>query len=227
MIADYERRIQAGDRSLQPLLDQLKLNFKSGPSLPFLDVWFKDEKHGLAVGSFGMAAMTDDGGVTWKPALDRIDDPEFLHLNAVREVAGNVYISAEKGTVFRFDRNTQRFVPVSTGYGGSFFGVAGNAHVLLAYGLRGTVYRSTNGGSSWEPLPSPLHTTITSCVYVEARQSFVAATAGGEVAVIDDSGRAFHLLSPLRTMMFTGVQPLPDGDMVLSGLAGLTSATLH
>lgn len=93
--ADYLERIRAGDTSLQPFLDQLVLNDKAGPSLPLLSVWFKDALHGTAVGAFGMVIRTDDGGKTWHPWLEHVDNPQFLHLNAIVEIDGEIYIAAE------------------------------------------------------------------------------------------------------------------------------------
>ena len=225
--AYYEKRIAAGDTALQPYLDQLKLNYRSGPSLPLLSVWFRDTQHGLAVGPFGMVIATDDGGSSWYPALDRIDNPQFLHLQAVREISGSPYIAAEKGTIFRLDGLTHRFVPVTTGYEGSLFGVVGNNDVLFAYGLKGAVFRSADRGSSWARVQTPLRGTVTSATYIERARTFVFVTATGELAVCDPSGQGMRLLKPVRPMVATGVDS-PGGDaLVLSGLEGTSVAALR
>jgi photosystem II stability/assembly factor-like uncharacterized protein len=46
-----------------------------GADKPFLDVWFEDEKKGFAIGAFNLILRTEDGGKTWTPWLDRIDNP--------------------------------------------------------------------------------------------------------------------------------------------------------
>lgn len=223
----YELRIAAGDAALQPYLDQLALNYRAGPSLPFLSVWFRDTSHGMAVGPFGMAIATEDGGRTWLPILHRFDNPEFLHLDAIREVAGNVYIAGEKGTVFVHEPDTGKFRAVATGYAGSFFGIAGNDKVLIAYGLRGTIYRSADRGATWSAVPGPLHGTVTSATYVPQRQAFVFVTAAGEVAACDASATAFGLLKSSRPAVFTGVQAAAGDRLVLSGLDGIAPAAFE
>jgi photosystem II stability/assembly factor-like uncharacterized protein len=223
----YEKRIAAGEAALQPYLDQLKLNYRSGPSLPFLSVWFRDAQHGMAVGPFGMAIATDDGGVNWYPLLDQIDNPQFLHMQAVREVAGHLYIAAEKGTVFRLDALVHRFVPVATGYEGSLFGVVGNDDVLFAYGLKGAVYRSTDHGLNWIAVRTPLRGTVTGATYVEKARRFVFVSAAGEVAVCDASAQEMRLLKPAHPMATTGVDSGADDALVLSGLEGTSLAALQ
>jgi photosystem II stability/assembly factor-like uncharacterized protein len=227
LIENYKTRIAAGDATLQPYLDQLVLNYKAGPSLPLLGVVFRDTLHGFAVGPFGMAIATDDGGKTWAPILERIDNPQFLHLDAICEVAGNVYIAAEKGTVFRLDADTGKFRRVETGYAGSFFGVVGYEDVLLAYGLRGTIYRSVDHGTTWRAMKSPLHGTVTSASYVPRLRTVALVSTAGEIASADASANELRLSKSTRPTVITGVQALAGGTLVLSGLDGVSFAALR
>lgn len=218
--ADYLERIRAGDTSLQPFLDQLVLNDKAGPSLPLLSVWFKDALHGTAVGAFGMVIRTDDGGKTWHPWLEHVDNPQFLHLNAIVEIDGEIYIAAEQGALFQFDATSSRFRLVQTDYAGSFFGITGSKDVLIAYGLRGTLYRSTDRGASWHRWESPLHATVTGGVYDASHASFAFVTAAGEIAVNSAATTPLHLLHALRPAPFTGIQTDTHGALIASSLAG-------
>jgi photosystem II stability/assembly factor-like uncharacterized protein len=226
LTASYKARIAAGDAALQPYLDQLALDYQQGPSLPLLGVAFRDPQHGLAVGPFGIAIRTDDGGKTWTPILEQLENPEFLHLDAIGEVAGSLYIAGEKGTLFRFDADAGKFHRIATGYAGSFFGVTGNDEVLLAYGLRGTLYRSTDRGATWVALQSPMHGTVTSATYLAERRTFVLVSAAGEVAVGDASASEFRLLKPSVATVITGVQSAARNELVLSGLDGVSVVTL-
>ncbi|MFM0504772.1 YCF48-related protein [Paraburkholderia caffeinilytica] len=225
LVNNYKAKIAAGDAALQPYVDQLLLNYKAGPSLPLLGVWFSDPRHGIAVGPFGTAIVTDDGGKTWMPMLERIDNPQFLHLNAVRGVAGGVFIAGEKGTVFRFDPASGKFARVESGYGGSFFGIAGDERALFAYGLRGTIYRSTDQGASWAPLKSPLHGAVTSAVPIESRHAVVFVSSSGEATLYDETTDTFHPVKTGRPAAFTGVLA-PGGDaLVLTSLGGASLAS--
>ncbi|MGF6901397.1 WD40/YVTN/BNR-like repeat-containing protein [Paraburkholderia sp. GAS348] len=225
--AIYQQKVAAGDQSVQPYLDQLNLNYKSGPTLPFVSVAFENARMGFAVGSFGMIVATEDGGKTWQPYLDRIDDPQFLHLNSIRYIEGNLYIAAEKGTVFKFDRQSGRFVAATTGYPGSFFGIVGNAKVLLAHGLRGTVYRSTDSGTTWTPTTVPMHGAITGAAYLPQRRVFVLVTSGGEIATGDEMGENFQSQVVGRPTVFTAVHGMGDSAVAVSGLDGTRILTLH
>lgn len=227
LAAYYKRKIAAGDTALQPFLDQLTLNYKAGPSLPLLSVWFRDASHGIAVGPFGMAIATSDGGKTWEPILERFDNPQFLHLNGVFGQGDEVYVAAEQGTVFRLDPASGRFLSVKTGYGGSFFGVTGDQHMLLAFGLRGTVYRSTDEGATWERTPSPLHGAVTGATPLASREAFVLVTAAGEAARYDEQDNKYGVLNIWHPSILTGVLSLDDRVLAVMSLAGPVVAPLR
>jgi photosystem II stability/assembly factor-like uncharacterized protein len=222
----YEARVQQGDASAKRALEQLELNFKAGATLPYLDVWFKDTNVGYAVGSFGMLIMTTDGGKTWLPWLDRIDNDQ-LNLNSVRGLGGEVFIVGEKGRVYKLDRSRERFVMVDTGYAGSFFGLAGSDNVMLAYGLRGVAYRSENQGRTWEPLRMPSEVTIAAGVFDPKTSSFVLVNSAGQMLTGDATARQFAAVKVHRPMRLTGVLALPNkGSVVTTGFAGIALETL-
>lgn len=233
LAAYYKQKIAAGDTALQPFLDQLMLNYRAGPSLPLLSVAFRDASHGMAVGPFGMAVATDDGGRTWRPILERIDNPQFLHLNGVFGYGGEVYVAAEQGTVFRLDAASGRFLAIKTGYAGSFFGVTGDEHALFAFGLRGTIYRSTDHGATWARTPSPLHGAVTGASPVASplasRHALVFVTAAGEAALYDEREDRYRLLDVGHPSVLTGVLSLNDGALAVTSLSGpaVASASAH
>jgi len=227
LVSAYKKRVEAGEAAMQPFLDQLQLGYKNGPSLPLLSVAFTDRRTGFVVGSFGMIAATTDGGATWQPWLERIDNPQFLHLNQIREVAGSLYIAAEKGTIFKFDPRLNRFIALTTDYSGSFFGVVGNAHKLLAYGLRGTVYGSNDRGVTWKPVVTSLHGTITTATYLEERGLFVLATSSGEMAVCDSNGNECRSVNAGTPTIFTGLFALSATEVMASGMNGMQKVDFH
>ena len=222
----YSQRIAAGEPSLKPYLDQVALDYKAGPSLPLLSVCFTDTRHGIAVGPFGTAVATSDGGQTWIPVQERIDNPQFLHLDAVRQIGARVYLAGEQGRVYRQDAATGRFQAVDTGYAGSFFGIAGHDGLLFAYGLKGTIYRSADQGATWQKLPSPLHGAVTDATYVAARHAFAFVTAAGEATLYDPATGTFTRLTPARPGVFTGIHALAGNAFLTSGLGGIGHASL-
>lgn len=198
---------------------QLDANYRAGPALPWLDVWFEDANTGYAVGSFGMLMATRDGGRSWEPWLERIDNPESLNLNAIRGIGGELYIVGERGRIYRFSRSARRFTAIDTGYIGSFFGVVGKGPVLIAFGLRGVVYRSEDNGSSWRAVRSASEQTIVGGLPVDG--AFVLGTAGGQLLRGTWSGEVLAPAPANQSMRLTGMTALPDGRLVLTGVEGV------
>ncbi len=218
--AHYAARIAQGEEALEPLLAELQRDYQAGPSLPWLDICFADANQGYAVGPFGSIARSDDGGKTWLPAMERIDNPDLLNLNAIRSISGELYIAAERGTVFRLDRAQQRFLRAGTGgYAGSFFGVAGSERTLVAYGLRGTVFHSSDGGATWSRSTTPTPVTVTAgAVLPDGR--IVLATIGGMTWIGEGDMARFVPLALGVTDAFTAVTALGARQLLLAGLRG-------
>ncbi|MDB5986194.1 MAG: photosynthesis system assembly factor family protein, partial [Nevskia sp.] len=187
----YRQKVDSGESGMQPFLDQVLQNTQNDSSLPYLSILFENEQLGYAVGAFGVIATTADGGASWTPASHRIDNPKQLNLNAVRLIAGNVYIAAEQGLIFRLDRTRDRFVAVQTGYQGSFFDIIGNADYLLAYGLRGTAYRSVDRGLTWSKVDTASGTALYGGAVLGDGTTAVLLSEAGEVLLSHDRGLSF------------------------------------
>lgn len=221
----YQAREAAGDASAKAALAQLAQNFKGDALLPYLDVWFKDVNTGYAVGSFGTLIATSDGGKTWLPWFDRIDNPDNLNLNSVRGVGADVLIAGERGQVYRSAGGAGRFEAIKTGYGGSFFGLAANAGTVLAFGLRGVVYKSTDMGRQWTALNMTSAAPISAGTVRASDGSFILVNGSGQILRADRAAQAFTLHAPARRMRLTGVVDGPRG-VVLSGLTGIATEPL-
>ncbi len=200
----------------------IELNYRAGPTLPWLGVWFKDAQNGIVVGSYGMIAATDDGGKTWEPWMHRIDNEELLNLNSISGSGGNIYIAGERGMVYRLDREKSWFQRTVTGYAGSFFGIVGNANTLLAFGLRGVLYRSDNGGTSWEALESNSRATVTAGVSRDSK-GFILVNSAGQFLLGDTHSRMFTVvnLGTDSAMRYSGVVVDNQGNAVVTGLGGV------
>ncbi|WP_322045030.1 WD40/YVTN/BNR-like repeat-containing protein [Paraburkholderia sp. J67] len=218
----YQARIDHGEKQLAPFAEQVALNTKDGPTLPFLAVHFDDDRAGYAIGSFGMLVATDDGGKTWRPWLDHIDNPNFLNLNDIREIAGDLYIAGEQGGVYRLDRAAQRFVAISPPYKGSFFRIAGNERFLLAVGLNGTAYRSNDRGASWSPVETGAKSSLTSAAFSADGKTLLLTAEGGQLLYSTDDAQTFHALRASRPMLFAdAVADGDNDDFVLAGYQGI------
>lgn len=227
--AFYKSRAEKGDAASLDGLKMVELNYSSGPTLPLLDVWFDSAEFGFAVGSFGTILGTTDGGRSWRPWFERIDNEEQLNLNAIRGVGDDIYIAAERGTLFKFDRKTERFERVETGYEGSFFGLTGSHDLLVAYGLSGMVYRSLDAGEIWENIVSPSGATITSGVILPGSQEMILVNAGGDL--LWGNGATDEKLSLRKShnaARYTDIVLLPNDQLLfITSMEGVRIESLH
>jgi photosystem II stability/assembly factor-like uncharacterized protein len=124
-----------------------------GPDKPFLGLWFRDDREGLVVGAYGLIFRTADGGASWTPALDALDNPQEQHINALAAtVGGTLYLAGEQGLLARSDDGGRHFRRLASPYDGAFFTVVADGDEVVAAGLRGAAYRSTDRGETWRRL---------------------------------------------------------------------------
>ncbi len=218
--AYYNQKIAAGDSTLTTFLTQVQLNYDAGPNLPWLSVWFNDAQTGYVVGSFGDLAITQDGGKTWQPWLDHIDNPNFLDLDAIKNVGGQLYIVGEQGTVYVFDPATQKFVARPTTYTGSLFGITGTAQTVVVFGMRGNIFRSEDQGKTWVQSVNPSNSSIMAgSVLADGR--FVLVNVDGGILVSSDDGKSFTPQPQVQGMPLTDFVELNAHHWLLTGLGGV------
>lgn len=219
LIAHFTQLAAAGDPQAVRLLAEVRRNYAEGPELPLLDVWFDTPERGWVVGAFGTIMATEDGGKHWTSWIEKVDSDKLLHYNAVRRIGGELYIASEQGVVFKLDRQRGRFVALQTGYQGSFFGLAGTSSYVLAYGLRGTLYRSRDGGGSWQPLKSGVNGGLNGGIVTEGG-SVVLVSQDGRVIISRNQGDSFTTMVLTHPDLLTGVAVGPSGKAVAVGLRG-------
>lgn len=199
---------------------------EQGPDKPFLDVWFENEKSGYAVGAFNLIFRTDDGGKTWTPYFDRTENPRRLHLHAVRAVGEDVFIAGEQGLVMKLDRQSGRFRALATPYNGTYFGITGKRGALIVYGLRGTVYRSTDGGASWTKVETGLGQSITAAALGDNGEILLASQDGKVLASADD-GASFHPLMVEQPGPTFAILAQGNKVVLRGGLRGVQVSATH
>jgi photosystem II stability/assembly factor-like uncharacterized protein len=204
-------------------LRTMGVNYKAGAALPFLDVWFDDPQTGYVVGSYGMIAATHDGGKSWEPWLLHIDNKERLNLNGIRGIGSELYIVGEHGQIYRFDRARNYFTKTDTGYNGSFFGITSIGDTYIAYGLRGTIYRSGDAGKHWEALPLLSDQTIAAGLARADGQGFVLINAAAQFLLIDKTGKNVRLVRESSPMRTTGIVAVGADDYIVTGIEGVRS----
>ena len=198
---------------------------EEGPDKPFLDVWFEDESTGYIVGVFNLIFRTSNGGKLWTPMFDRTENPMELHLTAIRRVGNDLYIAGEQGMVLKYDPVADKFIALETPYEGTFFGLTGNADVLIAYGLRGNIYLSHDGGENWEKSESGIDASLTGATVMSDGRIVLVSTLGN-IIVSDDNGASYKLVDPAQPMFTAGVAESGVEQLALVGTQGVKLQTL-
>jgi photosystem II stability/assembly factor-like uncharacterized protein len=184
----------------------------------YLDLFFLDAKTGLAVGAYGFARGTTDGGASWE-AIDISD--EGMHLNRLsRGPDGSLYLALEGGQLFSSGDSGASWDELPSPYDGSLFGILPLApRTLLTYGLRGHVFRSTDSGQSWTPVETPAQVLLMHGIRLSTGQ-IVLAGQNGQFLVSQDGGRSFNLW---RTPVLgaAAIAECPDGAVLAVGLNGV------
>ncbi len=217
----YTPRAGSGNTELDAVLAEAKRMLAQGPDLPWLDVWFDDDNRGFAVGAFNLVFSTRDGGATWQPASDRVDNPRGYHLYALRGGSGGqLYAAGELGLLLRLDRATQRFVAVPTPYKGTFFGVLALPDLLLAYGLRGNAWRSLDGGRTWHKTETGIDTGLTGGTLLDDGR-IALVSQGGQLLLSRDNAGHFAAVPGLQTSPAFGVVAAGSSSVALVGARGV------
>jgi len=161
---------------------------------PFFDVSFDDETTGYIVGAFNRIFRTADGGKTWTPWADRIDNPKELHFYAIRGRGDQRYIVGEQGWVWRLDSKAERFTAVRTPYTGTLFGAVVAPSAVLVFGMNGAAFRSDNGGQSWDKVSITSRAALNSGDILPNGQIALVNQAG-QLLLSADLGKRFEPVS--------------------------------
>lgn len=193
-----------------------------GADKPFLDLHFFDSRRGMAVGAYNLAFSTSDGGATWEPMSELLDNPQAMHLYAVRSRGTAVVIAGEQGLVLLSGDGGASYRRIETPYAGSFFTAELPADgAIWLGGLRGNVWRSADHGASWHAAHGSLPTgaSITASALGTSGSLLLASQAGLTFEAVGDSMR-LRPGTPVGPV--TGLLPLPDGRLLTLTLRGVS-----
>ncbi|MFC5695938.1 YCF48-related protein [Pseudomonas sp. GCM10022186] len=217
LVTYYGNPADPDDPQAQRLKQDAEFFAAQGADKPLLDVWFEDERNGFAIGAFNLILRTGDGGKSWTPWLDRVDNPRGMHLYGLRPAEGSLFMVGEQGLVLKLDAARQRFASLELPYQGTLFGVLGDDDLVLVYGLRGNAYRSLDGGASWSRADTGIEAGITGGVIADDG-SIVLVGQAGQVLRSTDRGATFSLVKVDRVAPNFAVAPAAGGAVALAGL---------
>jgi photosystem II stability/assembly factor-like uncharacterized protein len=186
----------------------------------FLDVAAIDSSRAIAVGAFGVCYTTRDGGRNWVHQKLIEDD---AHLNRISVGPDSeIYIAGERGTVLRLPAHNKPAEILTSPNEVSLYGLSPVApNVLLAYGLRGHLYRSGDAGKSWQQIQSPLPALFTTAIRLKSGTILVAGQARAFL-VSRNGGYAFEVWQPPLRTAVAEVLEAPNGLLLAFGEAGVT-----
>jgi photosystem II stability/assembly factor-like uncharacterized protein len=203
-------------------LGDIEAAAKFGPSRPLLGVWFRDARTGYAVGAYGQAFRTTDGGAHWSSMGAGLPNPEGLHYNAIAGGPGNVLaIAGEGGYVYRSTDGGASWQRIETGYGGQLYGVIFTGRSMLAYGFGGHVFRSEDGGATWRETPAVTKKSLVGGAL--QGNSIVLAAQDGALLRSDDDGVSFKVVRQGDAVPTAGMLAV-NGAVLLSGVGGVREA---
>lgn len=201
--------------SMGPALETINLNRD-----PWLGVALGRRGGIWLLGGFGLLVYSDDAGNTWQ----RISplEPEFdRHLYGFTEVLeGGFLLLGESGSMAE-SFNGRDWKASRSPYDGSWFGgLQTAAGSLLAYGMRGQVFRRAAGQSAWVASQGAQasHAWVSA---TQLRNGAVVLVGGqGVVAVSRDDARSFTLQTVWEGSL-SGIAQDAGEQIWLSGTQGL------
>lgn len=203
-------------------IEQAQYLVADGPDKPFLDLYFQDALTGYVVGAYNLILRTDDGGASWQPWLQHLDNPQALHLYGIRAWDGDLYIAGERGLLLRSSDGGQRFEALASPYEGSFFGLLAARDGLLAYGLRGNAWWSSDRGATWQELQTGVESALAAALELADGRLLLAGQGGELLFAQPHDGRAQS--APLRLAPgLAALAEAADGSLTSAGLSGLAA----
>lgn len=218
---DAQSRVNAGEVGAEAALKNAQYLVSDGPDKPFLSVRFADDQRGYAVGAYGIALKTEDGGKTWHSMVASLPNPRGRHLYQVQISGNELLVAGEQGTLLHSINGGESFMELATPYSGTFIGaLIPREGELLAYGLRGNVWLSSDAGSSWQHLDLGQPITFVSGKQLRSG-ALVLADESGRLLRSTDGGKHFDVLATESSSSVTSIAEASDGALIVSGARGV------
>lgn len=194
-----------------------------GADKAFFDVRFDTTGHGLVVGAYGLALRSHDGGAQWQAVPpEALPNRKGRHLYAIAGDLAAPYLAGEQGLLLGPGVSPGTFEPLASPYVGSFFGlVVGPGEQLLAYGLRGHAFRSTDRGRQWQPVALGAAGSLMAGGRLRDGRVLLADETG-KLLLGDAAAERFAVLQAPQAAYVSAWAEAPDGSLILAGARGAT-----
>jgi photosystem II stability/assembly factor-like uncharacterized protein len=156
-----------------------------GADKPLLDLLLLGGQRLLAVGAYGLALASDDGGRSWASWGARLPNPKGLHIYAARLRGSVLLLAGEQGLAMLSTDGGHTFRALDAPYKGSFFTaeLLSDTDMVLA-GLRGNVLRTQDGGATWASIRAPMPASFIASA-LDGKGNLLLANQAGLVMTLD------------------------------------------
>lgn len=191
---------------------------------PLLDVWCDSSSHAMAVGGYGYMVETRDGGDSWQRANRDLNNADGWHFYSIAPLNGEpdtLFISGEKGTLYRSRDRGETWAKLDSPYHGTFFGtVSSDVRTLLAHGLQGNVWLSRDRGDTWQKVSSGLRSGVNAGTVLSDGTLVMVGNAGA-VLTSHDQGTMLSVQFVPGRQTISSVLPRKGGGVLTAGASGV------
>ncbi|MCR9106181.1 MAG: YCF48-related protein [Gammaproteobacteria bacterium] len=210
----------------ETLVGEMEFGLEQGADKPFFRVVFLDDKHGYALGAYGIMLRTLDAGVTWRPIMEQLMYDQFVHLYDVAQLAEGFIIVGEMGEMLGWSAETSRYERLDSPYNGSLYTVLSDVGgQQLVAGLRGKVFYGSAQEGSWTEAVKPQSGSIVDSIVLADGRVLIAAS-DGKLMVSSDLTAGFTALDYQYPALLSSVVEASAGALVVAGSAGLRRVEL-
>jgi photosystem II stability/assembly factor-like uncharacterized protein len=171
---------------------------------PILDILFMDAKHGFAIGAYSLMLETQDGGTTWTPR--KINTASVAPKGAPVASESGTFNEADLALGEEADPHFNAITQMSDG-------------TLVLVGERGTVYRSSDKGATWNKLAFPYKGSMFGVMSWNDKNILTYGLRGNIFESTDRGDSWNKLESGSKTTLMGGTDML-NGGAVLVGANG-------
>ncbi len=180
---------------------------EQGPDKPMLCLLPISATEVFAFGTYRTAEHSTDGGTSWVDWNANIGDPTSHNIYGAAAIGGAYYLVGETSLIFRSTDGGKTFPQLAQPGQATFYGIcdAGGGNIL-AYGVAGEMYLSSDGGKTWNA-PNFTGTQNVNSV-IQLGPMLLAGDAGGGVWYSLDHGQNFKLAFRNPLVAVNALQPI-------------------
>lgn len=221
---------QHPESELYPILvGEAEFSLEQGADRPWFVIHYNEFGEGYAGGAYGLVAVTHDEGQNWTPIIEAVENHDgFNHIYDFEQLPdGHYIVVGERGSVWLQPERRMGFKRVSPFYTGSFYTVVSSpGGAILVSGLRGTTFRSTDQGQTWQQIQLPVGESIIASERLQDGR-IVLVSSAGSILLSNDEGATFGKLDAGMGFPFTDVIEVEPDVILVTGLKGAKRIDLN